>query len=122
LGAALQQAATERDYFVRAVVVAGQPGRTPRLSYRDRQYGYEFSSFNRKRGLPPIRLILVEEPDVGSPSAPSSRRYRATTFEEALPGVQRRRLHARSRRSLPRRRVTPVSCHDRFEIGGSQPW
>jgi hypothetical protein len=82
LGAALQQAATERDYFVRAVVVAGQPGRIPRLSYRDRQYGYESSSFNRKRGLPPIRLIVVEEPEAGG-----ARRYRATTFEEALPGA-----------------------------------
>ena len=83
LGAALQQAASYRDYFVQAVLVAGQPGRTPRLSYRDRQYGYEFSSFNRKRGLPPIRLILVERPAEGA----AARRYRLTTFEEALPGA-----------------------------------
>jgi len=83
LGAVLQQAATYRDYFVQAVLVAGQPGRTPHLSYRDRQYGYEFSSFNRKRGLPPIRLILVEQPA----EAKGSRRYRLTTFEEALPGA-----------------------------------
>jgi len=81
LGAALQQAATEQDYFVRAVVVAGEPGRIPHLSYRDRQYGYEFSSFNRKRGLPPIRLVVV---DAGPGGA---RRYRATTFEDALPGA-----------------------------------
>jgi hypothetical protein len=81
LGAALQQAATERDYFVRAVVVAGQDGRLPRLSYRDRQYGYESSSFNRKRGLPPIRLIVLE------PAEGGGRRYRATTFEDALPGA-----------------------------------
>jgi cytidine deaminase len=81
LGAALQQAATERDYFVRAVVVAGDPGRTPRVSYRDRQYGYEFSSFNRKRGLAPIRLIVVDGARGGA------RRYRATTFEDALPGA-----------------------------------
>ena len=80
LGAALQQAATERDYFVRAVVVAGEPGRLPHLSYRDRQYGYESSSFNRKRGLPPIRLIVVD-------SAGDGRRYRMTTFEDALPGA-----------------------------------
>jgi cytidine deaminase len=80
LGAALQQAATERDYFVRAVVVAGEPGRIPRLSYRDRQYGYESSSFNRKRGLPPIRLIVVDSSGAG-------RRYRVTTFEDALPGA-----------------------------------
>lgn len=83
LGAALQQAASYRDYFVQAVVVAGEPGRTPRLSYRDRQYGYEFSSFNRKRGLPPIRLILVEQPA----QAAAARRYRLTTFEDALPGA-----------------------------------
>lgn len=82
VGAVLQQAASYRDYFVQAVVVAGQPGRTPHLSYRDRQYGYEFSSFNRKRGLPPIRVILVEEAEAGG--AP---RYRATTFEDALPGA-----------------------------------
>jgi hypothetical protein len=67
---------------VQTVVVASQPGRTPRLSYRDRQYGYEFSSFNRKRGLPPIRLILVEEDQVGG-----ALRYRTTTFEDALPGA-----------------------------------
>jgi hypothetical protein len=82
VGAALQQAATYRDYFVQAIVVAGAAGRLPRLSYRDRQYGYEFSSFNRKRGLPPIRLILVEEAESGG-----ARRYRATTFEDALPGA-----------------------------------
>jgi hypothetical protein len=82
VGAVLQQAASYRDYFVQAVVVAGQPGRTPRVTYRDRQYGYEFSSFNRKRGLPPIRLILVEEAQAGG-----ALRYRATTFEDALPGA-----------------------------------
>jgi cytidine deaminase len=82
VGAVLQQAASYRDYFVQTVVVASQPGRTPRLSYRDRQYGYEFSSFNRKRGLPPIRLILVEEDQVGG-----ALRYRTTTFEDALPGA-----------------------------------
>lgn len=81
VGAALQQAATYQDYFVQALVVAGVPGRLPRLSYRDRQYGNEFSSFNRKRGLPPIRLILVEQ------AADLSRRYRLSSFEEALPGA-----------------------------------
>ena len=84
VGAVLQQAATDREYFVQAVVVAGAAGRLPRLSYRDRQYGYEFSSFNRKRGLPPIQLILVEEAPEGQAPA---RRYRLTTFEEALPGA-----------------------------------
>ena len=84
VGAALQQAATYRDYFIQAVVVAGPPGRLPRLSYRDRQYGYEFSSFNRRRGLQPIRLILLE----GAPGAkPQELRFRLTTFEEALPGA-----------------------------------
>jgi len=82
VGAVLQQAATYRDYFVQAILVAGPPGRLPRLRYRDRQYGYESSSFNLKRGLPPIRLILLEQPAGAGP-----RRYRATTFEEALPGA-----------------------------------
>ncbi|MDH3402092.1 MAG: hypothetical protein OES32_12915 [Acidobacteriota bacterium] len=85
LGAALQQAAAYRDYFVAAVVVAGEPGTIPRVSYRDRQYGYEASSFNAKRGYPPIRLILVEDPPASAP--PAAPRYRMTTFEEALPGA-----------------------------------
>lgn len=75
VGGALQQAATQRDYFIKAVLVAGEPGRLPRVSYRDRQYGYEFSSFNRKKGRAPIQLVLVEGPG----------RYRLGTFEEALP-------------------------------------
>jgi cytidine deaminase len=82
VGAALQQAATYRDYFVTAVVVVAAPGHTPRVSYRDRQYGYELSSFNAKRGLPPIQLIVVEQ-GVDDPAF----RYRLTTFEEALPGA-----------------------------------
>ena len=84
VGAVLQQAATYRDYFVEAVAVAGPAGSLPRLTYRDRQYGYEFSSFCRRRGLAPIRLILVQEaPGAGR----AARRYRMTTFEEALPGA-----------------------------------
>lgn len=82
IGAVLQQAAAFGDYFVTAIVVATAPGHTPRISYRDRQYGYEASSFNLKRGHPPIQLVLVEEADDGS-----SRRFRHTTFEEALPGA-----------------------------------
>jgi len=84
VGAALQQAATYRDYLIQAVVVAGAPGRLPRLRYRDRQYGYEFSSFGRRRGLEPTRVILIEE----APKAEAqARRYRLTTFEQALPGA-----------------------------------
>jgi hypothetical protein len=86
VGAALQQAATYRDYLVEAVVVVGAPGTTPRISYRDRQYGYEFSSFNAKREVDPIRLILVEE-GLSEGSSPATRRYRMTTFEAALPGA-----------------------------------
>jgi len=82
VGAVLQQAASFRDYYVRAVVVVGAPGRTPRISYRDRQYGFEFSSFAQKRNHAPIRLVLVEQPEGGG-----ERRYRMTTFEEALPGA-----------------------------------
>ncbi len=88
VGAVLQQAATYRDYFVQAVVVVGAPEQTPRVSYRDRQYGYEFSSFNGKRGHPPIKLILVEQAGAAAPGAESpALRYRLTTFEEALPGA-----------------------------------
>ena len=83
VGAALQQAATYRDYHVQAVAVVAAPGHTARVSYRDRQYGYEFSSFNAKRDLPPIKLIVVEE----SAGEPPKLRYRMTTFEEALPGA-----------------------------------
>jgi hypothetical protein len=86
VGAALQQAATYRDYLVEAMVVVSAPGTIPRISYRDRQYGYEFSSFNGKRDLAPIRLILVEE-ELSEDGGPATRRYRMTTFEEALPGA-----------------------------------
>jgi cytidine deaminase len=75
IGGVLQQAATERDYFLEAIVLVGEKGLWPRVSYRDRQYGYEFSSFNSKRGHPRIRLILAD----------GEGRYRLTTFEEALP-------------------------------------
>jgi hypothetical protein len=74
IGGLLQQAATERDYLMRAIVVAGQPGKWPVLNYRDRQYGYEASSFNRQGGKPPIVLILTDGKD-----------YRMTTFDAALP-------------------------------------
>lgn len=83
IGGVLQQAATYRDYHVQAVAVVAAPGQTARISYRDRQYGYEFSSFNAKRELPPIKLIVIEE----SASEPRELRYRMTTFEEALPGA-----------------------------------
>ncbi len=75
LGGLLQQAATEKDYFVEAIVVVGEKGAWPRVSYRERQYGYEFSSFNVKTGKPPIRLILTD----------GDGHFRLTTFDEALP-------------------------------------
>jgi cytidine deaminase len=75
VGGLLQQAATVRDYLMRAIVVVGEPGQWPRLSYRDRQYGYEASSFNRRLGKGPIRLILTD----------GTGKFRMTTFEEALP-------------------------------------
>jgi hypothetical protein len=75
IGGVLQQAATEKDYFLDAIVVVGEKGAWPRVSYRERQYGYEFSSFNVKTGKPPIRLILTD----------GEGRFRMTTFEEALP-------------------------------------
>jgi len=75
IGGLLQQAAAESDYFIEAIVVAGEPGKWPRISYRDRQYGHESSSFNLREGLEPIRLILTD----------GEGHYRMTTFEEALP-------------------------------------
>jgi len=75
IGGLLQQAATERDYFLRAVVVVGEKGQWPVVNYRDRQYGFESSSFNHEAGKPPIALILAD----------GAGHYRATTFEAALP-------------------------------------
>lgn len=75
IGGLLQQAATERDYFLRAIVVVGEKGQWPVVNYRDRQYGFESSSFNHEAGKPPIALILCD--GLGH--------YRATTFEAALP-------------------------------------
>lgn len=75
IGGLLQQAATERDYFLRAIVVVGEKGQWPGVTYRDRQYGFESSSFNHEAGKAPIALILSD--GLGH--------YRATTFEAALP-------------------------------------
>lgn len=77
IGGLLQQAATERDYFLRAIVVVGEKGQWPVVNYRDRQYGFESSSFNHEAGKPPITLILTD--GLGH--------YRATTFEAALPNA-----------------------------------
>jgi cytidine deaminase len=75
IGGLLQQAATERDYFLRAIVVSGEQGQWPVISYRDRQYGYEASSFNHEAGKPPVQLILTN----------GRGEYRMTTFEVSLP-------------------------------------
>jgi hypothetical protein len=75
IGGVLQQAATERDYLMRAIVVAAAPGKWPVVNYRDRQYGYEASSFNRHDGKPPIVLVLTD----------GQGHYKVTTFEAALP-------------------------------------
>jgi hypothetical protein len=75
IGGLLQQADTERDYYLRAIVVVGEKGQWPVVSYRDRQYGFESSSFNHEAGKLPIALILAD--GLGH--------YRATTFEAALP-------------------------------------
>lgn len=60
---------------MRAIVVAGEPGQWPAVSYRDRQYGYEVSTFNRAEGKPPIMLIPTD----------GQGRYKVTTFASALP-------------------------------------
>jgi cytidine deaminase len=72
---ALQDAATERDYLLKAVLVVGEKGKWPIVNYRDRQYGFESSSFNHAANKPPIALIITD--GLGH--------YRATTFEAALP-------------------------------------
>ncbi|HEY0702247.1 MAG TPA: hypothetical protein VGD60_05720 [Candidatus Acidoferrales bacterium] len=75
IGGLLQQAATESDYLMRAIVVAAEPGEWPAVSYRDRQYGYEVSTFNHAEGKPPIVLILTD----------GQGKYKVTTFDAALP-------------------------------------
>jgi hypothetical protein len=75
IGGMLQQAATEGDYLMRAIMVAGEAGQWPAVSYRDRQYGYEVSTFNHAAGKPPIMLILTD----------GRGNYKVTTFESALP-------------------------------------
>lgn len=75
VGGVLQQAATERDYFVRAVLLVGANGQWPRVMYRDRQYGFETSSFATSRGLAPTLLILAN----------GQGGFKSTTFETALP-------------------------------------
>jgi len=77
IGGLLQEAMTERDYFLRAIVVAGEEGEWPVVNYRDRQYGYEASSFNHAAGKPPIVLILSN----------GRGQYRMTTFEASLPSA-----------------------------------
>ena len=77
IGGLLQAAMTERDYFLRAIVVSGENGEWPVVNYRDRQYGYEASSFNLAAGKPPIVLILSN----------GRGQFRMTTFESALPNA-----------------------------------
>jgi cytidine deaminase len=77
IGGLLQQAATERDYFLRVIVVAAEKGQWPVINYRDRQYGFEASSFNQREGKPPIVLVLTD----------GQGNFRMTTFEQALPAA-----------------------------------
>jgi cytidine deaminase len=77
IGGVLQQAMTERDYFLRAIVVSGESGEWPVVNYRDRQYGYEASSFNHAAAKAPIALILSN----------GRGQFRMTTFETALPNA-----------------------------------
>jgi len=75
VGGVLQQAATERDYVVKAVLVVGPEGLWPSIAYRDRQYGFEASTFGTLRGQPATLLILSD----------GRGKFKATTFERALP-------------------------------------
>ncbi len=71
----LQQAATERDYAIRAILVEGEPGTWPRVSYRERQYGFEYSSFAVSQGQPPTQLVLSD----------GRGRFKAAPIETLLP-------------------------------------
>lgn len=77
IGGLLQQAMTQRDYFLRVIVVTGEDGEWPVVNYRDRQYGYEASSFNHAAGKSPIVLVLAN----------GRGQFRMTTFEAALPSA-----------------------------------
>lgn len=101
VGGVLQQAATERDYLVRAIAVVGAPGAWPHVAYRDRQYGFEFSSFATMRGRPATLLLLSD----------GRGRVKATTFDLALPkpfSVARFNPDALER-FLDRQRVAPAA-------------
>ena len=102
VGGALQQAATERDYFVRAVLVEGAKGRWPRVMYRDRQYGLEASSFGTLRGYAPALLVLGN----------GEGRFRATTFEAALPHpFSAARFNPEAIERFLARQVPPAASH-----------
>jgi len=75
IGGVLQQAATERDYVIRAILVEGEPGTWPRVAYRERQYGFDYSSFAVSRGHPPTLLILSD----------GRSRFKAAPIEVFLP-------------------------------------
>jgi len=77
IGGVLQQAATDRDYLLRAILVVGEKGHWPIITYGYRQHGFESSSFNHECGKPPIALILAD--GLGH--------YHATTFESSLPNA-----------------------------------
>lgn len=71
----LQQSATERDYLIKSILVVGEKGQWPKVSYRDRQYGYEFNLFNRKVGKEPISLIISD----------GNGNFKISDFEKSLP-------------------------------------
>lgn len=75
VGGVIQQAATERDYALRAIVVEGEPGAWPRVAYRERQYAFDYSSFGTSRGEPATLLILSD----------GQGRLKAATVETFLP-------------------------------------
>ena len=72
IGSVLQQAVTENDHAIKAILVVGKKGVWPSVSYRERQYGYEFSGLSPET---PLYLILTDRQG----------NYRCTTFDAALP-------------------------------------
>ena len=75
IGGVLQQLETEQDNHLRVILVAGEKGKWPKVTYRDRQYGFEGSSKCQKKGMNPPSLLITDQEG----------NFRMTTFEEALP-------------------------------------
>ena len=98
IGGLLQQAASEGDYFIRAIVVAGEVGQWP--------------SRELPRSAIRLRVEQLQSPNGSGtdPAHPDGRRGRLSADDlrgGATSRLQHRRLHARRRRRLPGK-IAPV--------------